>query len=277
MPLFGSSYSGPKEVHYLFVDGASLFGMLKNVSAKYYDGKSFDINFERLTTGFTKVFYYDAIPVREPGETEETYETRIAPKRAIFDAAASVDGIHVYEGDARRRARRGLEQKKVDVMLTVDMLTHAFHRNMHRATLLTGDGDFKPLVDALVQLGMFVTLWFPPNETSAELMRAADARRPITLAELDSLLTPMSRLDFHLPVEQPLHQPYTSGQLLAQIQHKDGRWCELHTASDSFVFIIEEHANYRRAYQHHNYALLRQYCREAVDILLPEEPPSAQT
>ena len=38
------------------------------------------------------------------------------------------------------------------------MLSHAHRKNMHKTTLLTGDLDFKPLVDALVQDGMFVTL-----------------------------------------------------------------------------------------------------------------------
>ena len=35
-------------------------------------------------------------------------------------------------------------------MIAVDMLTHPFDRNMERATLLAGDLDFKPLLDALV-------------------------------------------------------------------------------------------------------------------------------
>jgi uncharacterized LabA/DUF88 family protein len=52
---------------------------------------------------------------------------------------------------------------------------------MHQATLLTGDNDFKPLIDALVQDGLFVTLMYPPDETSRELMQAADARTPWTI------------------------------------------------------------------------------------------------
>jgi uncharacterized LabA/DUF88 family protein len=93
-----------------------------------------------------------------PNETDQAYEARVRPQRELFDSAAGVDRVHVYEGDARRRRKRGLEQKKVDVMIAVDMLTHTFRRNMHEATLLTGDNDFKPLVDALVHEGMFITI-----------------------------------------------------------------------------------------------------------------------
>lgn len=127
------------------------------------------------------MFYYDALPVREDGEAEKDHEMLVKPQKDMLDAVASVDRVHVYEGDARRRRKRGLEQKKVDVMLTVDMLTHAFRKNMHQATLLTGDNDFKPLIDALVQDGLFVTLMYPPDETSRELMQAADARTPWTI------------------------------------------------------------------------------------------------
>jgi uncharacterized LabA/DUF88 family protein len=53
----------------------------------------------------------------------------------------------VAAGDARRRRKVGLQHKKADVMIAVDMLTHPFRHNMHQTTLLTGDNDFKPLID----------------------------------------------------------------------------------------------------------------------------------
>ncbi|MBD2254416.1 NYN domain-containing protein [Nostoc parmelioides] len=45
------------------------------------------------------------------------------------------------------------EQKEIDIMIAVDMLTHSFQKNMDEATLLAGDLDFKPLIDALVLNG----------------------------------------------------------------------------------------------------------------------------
>ena len=47
---------------------------------------------------------------------------------------------------------------------------------MDEVTLLTSDLDFKPLVDALVRDGMFVTLFFEETSASEELMLSADAR-----------------------------------------------------------------------------------------------------
>jgi uncharacterized LabA/DUF88 family protein len=197
MPAFDSS---TPPIEYLFVDGGSLRGYLTNLSARFYNGEVFDLDFTLIDSNFTKVFYYDAIPTRTLQEAEAPYLQRIAPQRELLDRLTSTDRVHVYEGDARKRKQRGgLEQKMVDVMLTVDMLTHSFRRNMQRATLYTGDQDFKPLVDALVQEGMFVTLWYPPGETNSELIAAADRRRPMRLGELANLLTPESRARLRLP------------------------------------------------------------------------------
>jgi uncharacterized LabA/DUF88 family protein len=192
-------FSRTLPIEYLFVDGASLTGYLANLSAKYFNGETFDLDFAQIGSNFTKVFYYDVIPIRTDQEDETQYEQRIAPQRKLLHRLASTDRVHVYEGDARKRTKRGLEQKMVDVMLTVDMLTHSFRRNMQRATLFTGDQDFKPLVDALVLEAMFVTLWYPPGETNPELIAAADSRMPMQFGGLTTLLTPESRERFKLP------------------------------------------------------------------------------
>src|SRR5207248_10286582 len=53
--------------------------------------------------------------------------------------------------------------------------------NMGKAILLSGDGDFKPLVESVVQLGVFVEVSADPRHTSSELTWVADDYRPITL------------------------------------------------------------------------------------------------
>jgi uncharacterized LabA/DUF88 family protein len=41
------------------------------------------------------------------------------------------------------------QQKEVDVLLAVDMLTRSFYKNMTKAVLLAGDRDFKPVVEVV--------------------------------------------------------------------------------------------------------------------------------
>jgi len=47
------------------------------------------------------------------------------------------------------------------------------------AVLVTGDLDFRPVVERLVQLGVIVELWYDPKVTAEELIVAADHRRPL--------------------------------------------------------------------------------------------------
>jgi len=198
--MFGPAYAGPREINYLFVDGAALHSQIEAISTKYFDGRTFEVDYRKLSGNHTKTFYYDAVPVRQPGETDEDYRTRTEARRQRHDVASRSHGVHVYEGNARKRRGRGYEQKKVDVMIAVDMLSHSFRRNMHQATLLTGDEDFKPLVDALVTDGMFVTLWYPPGKTSHELLESADARQILGFDSIRSILDEPSASAFVLPV-----------------------------------------------------------------------------
>ncbi|GEM_PF-6640599 len=271
MPISGPGYQGPPEVHYLFIDGGALRGHLKNISEKWFGHADLRINFRAIAQGFTKTFYYDAVPVREEREAEDAYIERIKPNREVLDAASAVDGLHVYEGDARRQGRgRGrLVQKKVDVMLTVDMLTHAFHRNMHRATLLSGDNDFKPLIDGLVQHGMFVTLWYPVGGTSRELIQSADRRNALTMLHLHRLLTPESQPLFKIPSVRNLPPDRDPGLLKAKWIDAGKEICAFVNNSE-YTITQENNALNRLNISSDRYDLLRFFCRESLNLEIPE-------
>jgi uncharacterized LabA/DUF88 family protein len=265
----GAAYTGPREVHYLFVDGGALRGRLDNLSKRFFGEARLAINFQTLAGNYAKVFYYDAVPVREREESESNYDQRIKPIRDILDSAANVDRLHVYEGDARRRRRRGLEQKKVDVMLTVDMLTHTFRKNMHQATLLTGDNDFKPLIDALVQDWMFVTLMYPPEETSKELLQAADARVPMTMQVLYGYLTDAAKPFFVLPKMQNYNPATAVGSPIANWS-EGGRECGLYKQGQEYVVTQVRDASNRLHVTHSNEELLKYFCKESFNIHVPD-------
>jgi len=50
----GSSYKGPVESNYLFIDGGCLRTILNDYSIKYFEGEKIDIDYSRLTLEFTK-------------------------------------------------------------------------------------------------------------------------------------------------------------------------------------------------------------------------------
>lgn len=259
-------------IEYLFVDGASLTGYLDSISQKFFNSHKFEVDLTNEARRYAKVFYYDAIPCREPQEKETDYEERIEPQRKLFTRLRATDGVHVYEGDARRRgsAKKGLQQKMVDVMLTVDMLTHSFRRNMQRATLYTGDQDFKPLVDALVQEGMVVTLWYPPGQTNSDLIFAADRRRAITLVELSDLLTVESREYFKLPTTANFNPNIEPGTKCEE-WFANGIRHNIYKCDNGDWVITRDHNNLNRFHMRHpNWGLVLVRATEC-DIAVPKQ------
>jgi len=180
--MLGGGYR-PRETKYLFIDGGCLRQMLEDIAETYPPFETTHFDFSKLAREYNKTFYYDSLPPRKKGENEASYTLRVARQEAFFNGLRAIAGVHVYEGDARRR-RKTVQQKKVDIMIAVDMLTHSFRRNMHQAALLTSDLDFKPLVDALVQDGMHVTILYPRGKPNTELIYAADARLPLTFRQI---------------------------------------------------------------------------------------------
>lgn len=67
------------------------------------------------------------------------------------------------------------EQKRVDVLLSIDMVRHAAAGHIQHAILLAGDSDFIPAVEAAKESGVTLTLWCGrENTVHKDLIRAAD-------------------------------------------------------------------------------------------------------
>lgn len=176
-----SPYNGPKEVRYLFVDAGCLRAAIDKKRQQYLGPNGVcKIGWSALRSGHNKVFYYDAVPSREYGESDTAWEERINPRMNELRDIRQQDGYHVPLGDLRGKTVR---QKKVDVMIAVDMLLHTIRRNMHACTLLAGDSDFQPLLEALVREGMGVTL-LHPNHAPDDLVGAADASKKLDANQL---------------------------------------------------------------------------------------------
>jgi uncharacterized LabA/DUF88 family protein len=264
-------YNGPAEITYLFVDGASLSYALQDASSRYFSNVPIEIDYSRFGSFFTKIFYYDAIPVQEQDESEADYKKRIAAKESQLRHIRSFDRYHVYEGEARRRKGRGLEQKKVDVLITVDMLMHSFRGNMHKATLLTGDLDFKPLIDALVQDGMFVTLWYPTQATNDELITAADARQELNIETIHGFASEDFKKRFPIPTVFLAPERQLEGTSLISTSNDAPEGpVELYLRGNEYLVIFQQP---KTSYLYHvsfsDPDFLRLYLDDRYNVILP--------
>lgn len=165
---------------YLFIDGGSLQKTVQGFSEQLTgDKNALTIDLSGLGSGYQRVFYYDAMPGQDYGENPEDYRSRVAERAEFFDAIRSIPYFHVFTGEIKGKKPR---QKRVDVALAVDMLTHTFRKNMTHAVLFASDDDFTPLVESLIREGMNTTVWYPPR-SARSLLNAADIARPFDLKE----------------------------------------------------------------------------------------------
>ena len=69
---------------------------------------------------------------------------------------------------------KGRGSKRVDISLTIDMLTHAHRKNYDIAVLVAGDEDYVPLVEAVMAESRRVVVWFFRQGLNPHLKRCAD-------------------------------------------------------------------------------------------------------
>jgi hypothetical protein len=201
---------------YLFIDGEYLRTIYREGMQKFC-GVDGDIDPARIRyeNAASRAFFYDSLDdALRPGELDVDFQTRVAKQEAFFDEIRAVRGFHVRLGSVTGRKRR---QKEVDVLLAVDMLSHGLTGNMKKGLLLAGDLDFRPIVEALVQRGVFVDVWFERRSAARKLFGTADFGREISFSEIHSLSRESVRAAYPLPQRRggegmPQGQPVRRGR-----------------------------------------------------------------
>jgi len=169
---------------YLFIDGAYLQEVYRDLfNPLFGDGYSVDYSIVMQFFQARRAYLYDCLDdMPKAVESEADFKARVARQEASFDEIDKVEGVHVRYGYLSPGKKR--QQKEVDVLLAVDMLTHAFSKNMDQAVLLAGDRDFRPVVESVVRLGTLVKVAYYPRAGSRPLARAADSEMEIDITLL---------------------------------------------------------------------------------------------
>jgi uncharacterized LabA/DUF88 family protein len=169
---------------YLFIDGGYLQGVYRDLFEPLF-GSGYLVDYKSVMGTFNarRAFLYDCLDdIQKEKESEADFKARVQRQEDHFEAIDKVEGVHVVRGYLSPGKKR--QQKEVDVLLSVDMLTHSFSKNMDEAVLLSGDRDFRPVVENIVRLGTCVKVAYDPRTGSRELARAADYEMEIDITAL---------------------------------------------------------------------------------------------
>ncbi len=174
----------------IFIDGAYLQRVLKD---EFNEAR---IDFEALSSTIAsgqevlRTYYYNCLPYRSnPPTGAETERHRRA--RSFH---ARLERLPRYEVRLGRLEFRGMdssgrprfEQKRVDILLSVDMVQLAARGHIRQAVLIAGDSDFIPAVDVTKNEGVVVSLYHGSN-CHSDLLAKVDERVRIDQALIDSV------------------------------------------------------------------------------------------
>jgi hypothetical protein len=101
----------------------------------------------------------------EPTDAERR---RMAEHDAFMTKIMALERWSVRLGKLQRRwdgYRESFEQKRVDVLLSVDMVRHSAAGHIQHAVIVAGDSDFIPAIDAAKDSGATVSLWCGAENT----------------------------------------------------------------------------------------------------------------
>lgn len=174
-------YAWPRnDQTYLFIDGGYIQKRYADGVRVWFgdDADKAEIDFSALIHSHPAAgrsfYYYCLDEERREGESETDHQERIAKQKSHLSKVSEAPGCHIRLGVLKGQGKEK-RQKKVDVLLAVDMLTHAANKNMTKALLLAGDLDFQPAIESLVHLGIFVELIADDKHTAPELAWAASS------------------------------------------------------------------------------------------------------
>lgn len=232
---------------YLFIDGGYFQEICKKIAQSVFQVEEIPLNWDNLLNKFEKAFYYDCPVPKKPNEKNEelhkAYNIRLEEQNRYLDDLRFKDKLHIFLGVTSGVGGKA-RQKQVDVRIAVDMLMHAYWKNMSHATLLTGDLDFKPVIDALVAMGINVTLWFHRSSANSELIGAADYKRFLNANELHRFSDNEFQKKYPVPCTRSQFGKDTEGlEILNKGTGPNGREVELYGGKGKTIIIHRDTLN----------------------------------
>ena len=156
----------------IFIDGSNLYHCLKN------DFKRTDLDYgkfaQKLCAGrlLIRVHYYSA-PV------PQTDMVRYQSQQRFFERLRNTPYHRVVLGRLEPRGTT-LVEKGVDIKIAVDMLRLAVQNIYDVAILVSGDGDFASVVEAVQDFGKHVENATTPSASSRHLKQTCDQMITLT-------------------------------------------------------------------------------------------------
>jgi uncharacterized LabA/DUF88 family protein len=169
----------------IFIDGGYLDRILKD------EFNSAKVDYAKLTCKIAgsidllRAYYYHCLPYQGNPPTLEERE-RFSKTQRFFEALEKLPRFEVRLGKLEYRGRdeQGepiLKQKRVDLLMGIDLVRLATKQQITHAFLIAGDSDLLPAVEVAKSEGVLIHLWHGRvHRPHNDLWRIADERTAFT-------------------------------------------------------------------------------------------------
>lgn len=168
-----------------------------------------------LPVDLMRCYFYYCAPWMSPEPTEDELR-RMETHKKFVEEAEGISRWQVRLGKLERRwdgSREYFEQKRVDVLLSCDLVRHAAAGHIQHAILVAGDSDFIPAVSAAKESGVTISVWCgPPNTIHKDLVTLADEIHQFNFSRMPKARNSEPEV---IPVREPV-PPAPSQQKAAQ-------------------------------------------------------------
>ena len=166
----------------IFIDGSNLYnGMRENLQNTRVNLQEFIVQLlgqRRLV----RTYYYNAPLTDDYGEDLREGQQR------FFESLRRIPYVTVRLGRLHRRNDGTLVEKGIDVAIAVESLSLAYQDAFDTALLVSGDGDYVELVEALKRKGKHVECAMFRNQSAGILLEYVDMFTPLDEIEWSKIL-----------------------------------------------------------------------------------------
>lgn len=166
----------------IFIDGSNLYnGMRENLSNTRVNLGEL-IEQLRGDRHLIRCYYYNAPLTDDYDEDLRDGQSR------FFESLRRIPYVTVRLGRLHRRSDGSLVEKGIDVAIAVEALGLAYVDAYDEAVIVSGDGDYVELVEAIKRRGKQVEISMFRNQSAGVLMEYADVFRPLDELGWDRIL-----------------------------------------------------------------------------------------
>lgn len=172
----------------VFIDG----GYFSKVVEKHFNKAKVD--FQKLSDVLSepiarlRTYYYDCMPYQgNPPSQQE--KAKYTAKAQFFHAISrGVQRFQLRQGKLRKTGDGKFEQKRIDVLLGVDMTRLCSKKQIDTVILIAGDSDLVPAIEACKEEGAIIRLYYHHSSISDELLNVSDERYEINQSLIDKFI-----------------------------------------------------------------------------------------